>query len=232
MKFPLAICLMVAASLPAIALAADATAAGATSPAAVSGVVLEVIPVEQYSYLRIKTATGERWAAVSKSAIKVGATATVENAVVMNNFESKTLHKTFPEIAFGNLAGSENGASNPHAEVAHAPDAKPIAVSKATGANARTVAEIITKSAELKDKQVLLHAQVVKFNPDIMGKNWLHLRDGSGTDVAKNNDLLVTSIGRAKVGDVITVTGVVHVDKDFGSGYAYKTLIEDATIQP
>jgi tRNA U54 and U55 pseudouridine synthase Pus10 len=104
-------------------------------------------------------------------------------------------------------------------------------IPKATGPNARTVAEIITKAAELKDKPVLVRGKIVKYNPGIMGKNWIHLRDGSGTAADNTNDLLVTSVGEAKSGDVVTIKGVVRTDKDFGSGYFYKVLVEEATIQ-
>jgi hypothetical protein len=64
-----------------------------------------------------------------------------------------------------------------------------------------------------------------------MGKNWIHLRDGSGSPSDDTNDILVTSASETKVGDVVTVKGVIRTDKDFGSGYAYKVLIEEATIE-
>ena len=86
------------------------------------------------------------------------------------------------------------------------------------------------KSVQLKDKPVKVNGQVVKYNAGIMGKNWIHLRDGSGT--AANNDILVTTAAPAKVGDLVTVSGVVRNDKDFGAGYSYKVLIEDATLNP
>lgn len=78
---------------------------------------------------------------------------------------------------------------------------------------------------------MLLRGKVVKYNSGIMGKNWIHLRDGTGSEADNSNDILVTSANQTKVGDVITVKGVVHTDKDFGAGYAYKVLIEDATVQ-
>ncbi|MDR0480599.1 MAG: nucleotide-binding protein, partial [Gallionellaceae bacterium] len=106
-----------------------------------------------------------------------------------------------------------------------------IHVEKATGDNAYTVQEIVTKRAELKDKTVLVRGQVVKFNAQIMGKNWIHLQDGTGSDADESNDLLVTSQEAAKVGDVITAQGVVRVEQDFGSGYAYSVMLEGATLQ-
>ena len=104
-------------------------------------------------------------------------------------------------------------------------------MAKATGANAYTVAEVVTKATALKDKPVQVSGKVVKFNAGIMGKNWVHLRDGSGQDANQSNDILVTTAAQAKVGEVVTVAGVVRNDKDFGSGYTYKVMIEDATLK-
>jgi hypothetical protein len=111
-------------------------------------------------------------------------------------------------------------------------DVGDVQVPKASGANAHTVAEILTKSALLKDKPILVRGKVVKYNASIMSRNWIHLRDGSGSAADATNDLLVTSAGEAKVGDIVTVKGLVRTDKDFGAGYAYKVLIEEATLQP
>lgn len=241
MKNLLAICLIAAAPFSTTTWAADkapsmlpAAPPAATAPAGtvVTGEVLEVKDVDSYTYLRLKTKDGETWAAVNTVAIKKGAKVTIENAMVMKNFESKSLKKTFPSIVFGNLAGSGKEGANPHGDATtKVADTTPIKVAKATGANARTVAEIVTKSAALKDKPVKVSGKVVKYNPEVMGKNWIHLRDGSGTDADKSNDVLVTTLSQAKVGDVVTVTGVVRTNKDFGSGYAYKVLIEDAKVQ-
>lgn len=207
-------------------------------PAAVlKGEVLEVKDVESYTYLRLKTAEGEMWAAVGKAPLKKGARVTIENVMVMTNFESKALKKTFPKIVFGTLAGTGAAAaaggemSAAHSGVPKAEFVGDVKVPKAGGPDARTVAEVITKSAELKDKTVLIRGKVVKYSASIMGKNWIHLRDGSGSAADKTDDLLVTTTDQAKVGDVVVVKGVVHADKDFGAGYAYKVLIEEAALQ-
>jgi hypothetical protein len=203
------------------------------APTVVTGVVLEVKDVEVYTYLRLKTKDGETWAAVNKATVKKGSTVSIENAMVMNNFESTSLKKTFPSIVFGNLAGTAKaGGQDPHGAAAKVVDTGPIKVDKAKGANARTVADIVTKAADLKDKPVQVRGKVVKYSAEIMGKNWIHLRDGSGSEANNSNDILVTTGSPAKVGDVLTVSGTVRIDKDFGSGYAYKVLIEDATLQP
>jgi hypothetical protein len=231
MRVLLAICLMVAA---AFALAADKPAA-APPATAVTGEVLETMDAAGFTYLRLKTKDAEVWAAVRQAPVKTGAQVTLENVTTMQNFESKTLKKTFPVIYFGNLpgagapAGHETAAA--HAGMGKAADLGDVRVAKATGANARTVAEIVTTSTKLKDAPVLVRGKIVKYNPEIMGKNWIHLRDGSGSAAANTNDILVTTADQAKVGDVVTVKGVVRADKDFGAGYTYKVLIEDATLQ-
>jgi hypothetical protein len=118
-----------------------------------------------------------------------------------------------------------------HAQMAAGPsDAKVEKVQKAAGADARTVEEVWTQKADLKEKSVTIRAQVVKFSPGIMGKNWIHLRDGSGSADKATHDITVTTQDEVKVGDVVTAKGLVRVDKDFGAGYAYPVIIEDAKV--
>jgi hypothetical protein len=206
----------------ALLCAGAAWSAAQPSPAetVLKGEVLEVKDVDSYSYLRLKTSEGE-------------------NVMVMTNFESKSLKKTFPKIAFGTLAGAGAGApaaaaggqaANPHAGAPKVEFSGDVKVAKATGADARTVVEVLTKGAGLKDKKVTVRGKVVKFSAMIMGKNWVHLRDGTGSAADKTDDLLVTTMDQAKVGDVVVVKGTVRTDKDFGAGYSYKVLVEEATL--
>ncbi|NDD27976.1 MAG: hypothetical protein EB084_06895 [Proteobacteria bacterium] len=103
-------------------------------------------------------------------------------------------------------------------------------MAKADGPNGFTVAEVFEKGKALANKSVSVHARVVKVTPGVLGRNWMHLRDGSGSDTDKTNDLVVTTRDEANVGDAITVTGVVHTDKDVGAGYTYPVLVEDAKV--
>jgi hypothetical protein len=202
----------------------------------VKGEVLEVKTVDPYIYLRLKTKEGELWAAVNNAPVQKGATVTIENAMMMTNFESKSLKKTFDKIVFGTLAGPAAASTSGdlgqiHRGAAQSPGIADAVVPKAQGANAKTVAEIIGKRAELKDKAVLLRGKVVKVNSAVMGKNWLHLRDGSGSAKDGTNDIIVTTTEQTTVGSIVVAKGVVRTDLDLGSGYAYKVLIEDATLQ-
>jgi hypothetical protein len=71
---------------------------------------------------------------------------------------------------------------------------------------------------------------VVKYNAAIMGKNWLHIRDGSGTNDKADNDITVTTTNAVKLGDIVLVKGNVSMDRDFGAGYRYSVMIEDAAV--
>ena len=95
-------------------------------------------------------------------------------------------------------------------------------------ANLKTIAALYQNKAALAGKTITAKGKVVKVNNDVMGRNFLHLQDGTGDE--KTNDLVVTSKQTAKVGDQVTISGVVTVNKDFGSGYSYALLIEEATI--
>jgi hypothetical protein len=229
---------------PAVALAALVLAAAAWTAQAMpaqpaggtlKGEVLETRDVDAYTYLRLKTATGETWAAVPTATVKKGAQVTLANTMVMENFESKTLKRKFDKIVFGTLSDpnakqAAAPAGAPHGAPAAA--AVPVAkVAKATGPDAKTVAEVVGGKASLKGKPVLVRGQVVKMNAGIMGKNWVHLQDGSGSASAGTNDILVTTQDMAAVGDVVTVKGTVRTDVNLGSGYAYAVLIEDAALR-
>lgn len=224
--------LVVTALLWAVTVAA-AEPPPAAQATTLTGTVLEVQQTSNFTYLRLKTKDGETWAATNKAPIEKGAKVTLQNPLVMTNFESKALKRKFDKIVFGDLPGGAPTMSKTgpdlaaaHANVTSPPAVTDVKVAKATGAGARTVAEIVTKRTELKDKPVLVRGKVVKYNAAILGTNWIHLRDGTGSAADHSNDVLVTSKTEAKLGDVVLVKGVVRLDKDFGSGYSYPVMIE------
>jgi len=225
------------------------------APAAVRGKVLERIDAAPYSYLRLSTAEGETWAAVPQTNIDKGTEVAIENPMPMDGFESKTLKRKFDKLLFGTLSqggataagapatpappavpagapqGMPPGMAAQHAAAASGPaDVGPVKVAKAQGADARTVAQVWTQRAALKEKTVTVRGKVVKFNGGIMGRNWIHLRDGSGTAAQGDNDITVTTNDSVAVGDVVVAKGVVRLAKDFGAGYAYPVIIEDAKV--
>lgn len=238
---------------PVAAQGAQAPAAAQPASQVMQGKILEKLEAAPYSYLKLQTAQGEVWAAVQKTDSAVGSEVTVQPAVFEASRTSETLKRTFEKLYLGSLVGPDAPAGGmpgmpppgmmggapgepvnlgaQHAAAVSGPsDVGVIKVDKASGADARTVAEVFAQRDALKEKPVTIRAKVVKMNPGVMGKNWLHLRDGTGTAEGKNNDLTVTSAEEAAVGDVVTVKGTIRVNKDFGFGYNYPVIMEDAKI--
>jgi hypothetical protein len=232
--------------------AAPAASAPASGPS-VSGTILETMDSGGYTYMKLQTSGGEVWSAVNQTKVRKGQAVTIAAPMMLENFESKTLHRKFDKILFGTLAsgaGAGAGAAMPpgHPAVGDSPaagsnmaaqhaaaanpsvDAAPIKVAKAEGPSGRTIAELFAQRASMKDKEVAVRGKVVKVTPEVMGKNWVHLRDGSGSLEKKDNDITVTTAGMAAVGDVVLVRGTVRLDKDFGAGYTYTVIIEDAKL--
>ena len=92
----------------------------------------------------------------------------------------------------------------------------------------RTVFEIISESKKLAGKNILVRAKVTRFTANIMGKNWIRVRDGSGDQ--GQNELVVTTSDKARVGEVILISGILSVDRDFGFGKKYRVIVENAKI--
>jgi hypothetical protein len=219
----------VAAQKPATATNPPAAAAPASAAAQLSGTVIETFNGGGYTYLHVSTPNGQEWAAVPETKINKGDQVTLNAQMTMEDFQSNTLNRKFDRIVFATVAsGAPGPAVTGAAEHIQSPDAGTIMVEKAP--NGVTVAEVWSKKDSLKGKEVVVHAQVVKYLAGIMGRNWMHLQDGSGSREKGDHDLTVTTGGAAKVGDVVTIKGTVATDQDFGSGYRYAVIVENAAV--
>ena len=231
---------------PGKPVAVPAAAADPARSGGFSGTVTETMDAGGYTYVQVDTGKELIWAAGPTAQVKVGSKVTIPEGAAMNDFHSKTLNRDFKVIYFvGAIGGGAPAEGGPTAAV-KTPTALPPGHPPVTGAasaagaveppvtgiakaeNGQTVAEVYAGKADLAGKPVTVRGKVVKVNSGIMGKNWLHLRDGSGE--AGTNDLTVTTAATAKKGDVVVVTGTVAADKDFGAGYKYSVLIEDAKV--
>lgn len=187
-------------------------------------VVKEVIQTSGYTYLRVKEGEKEHWLAVVKINAMVGQTYTYDDAVAMNNFTSKELKRTFTEVYFlGKLTLIPNPAKNKSNE------SKTKAKSdKLQKGEKITIAKLIENKTSYSGKAVLVTGKVTKFSSGIMGKNWIHIEDG--TSYSGKFDLTVTINQEVKVGDTVTVEGEITINKDFGSGYFFEVIMEDGEI--
>lgn len=206
----------------------------------VKGKVLETADGGAYIYLKLQTSDGTVWAATTRQAIPAGVQVVIHDPMLMTNFQSKALNRTFDQIVFASAISVEAQPAAPskaqmtaaHKGTASAAATVPVAkVTKAAGPNGRTVAEVYAQQAQLAGRKVDVRGTVVKYNSGILDRNWVHLRDGSGSAQNASNDLLVTTQQAAKVGDVILVSGVVKTNADYGAGYAYPVVVEGAALK-
>jgi hypothetical protein len=193
----------------------------------VEGVVREHQDVSQYTYLRLATDAGETWAAVYRAPVKDGDRVSVQHATAIHKFHSRELARDFDTIWFGMLPGYEAAPAASGASGTKGPKA----AKSATPAGAISVADLAKKASSLEGTQVKVAGKVVKENDGIMGRNWIHIQDGTGSADDKSNDLLITTDDKSKVGDSIVAVGTVRTKQDFGSGYAYEVLVEKASVR-
>ena len=226
--------------------------------AAGSGKVVQKMDVSRYTYIRLDDGAGnETWAAVPQTQLEIGEQITLKGGTVMRDFNSKALNRTFDSIIFATgvirAAGDKNvqtqAATMAGSDVARSGIAAhgltsqsgggsnratvpftDLKVEKSTAQNGYTVGELFEKAASLNRQKVTVKGQVVKVNPEIMGKNWLHIQDGTGDPAKSTHDLVVTSAGIAEKGAIISLEGILAADKDFGSGYRYDVIVEDAIL--
>jgi hypothetical protein len=210
----------------------------------VTGTVLETMDAATYTYVRVKTDKGELWAASSQFKVAVGDKLTIPLEMPMENFRSNALKRDFPLIYFASQIRKDGEVPAGTAAMAAMAGALPPGHSPTGSARAKVtevipqpaggtaVAALWTNRAALSGKSVTVRGLVVKFNGGIMGKNWFHLQDGTGTEKDGTNDITVTTDADVKVGDTVTVTGTLVLEKDFGSGYSYPIMIEGAKVLP
>ena len=219
-----------------------------------SGKVVETMTTAGYTYVQVDTGKEKVWAAAPQFQVEVGDEVTVPAGMAMRDYHSQTLNRDFDVVYFvssvrnhsnpGAGAGAEMPAGHGmsgHGMSGHGMSGHGMTSAAGTSTDVdlsgiekpeggKTVAEIHAEKAELAGKQVTLRGKVVKFNAQIMGKNWLHVRDGSGDAAEGTHDLTITTPATAKVGDTVLVSGELHLDRDFGFGYKYDAIVEDAKV--
>lgn len=200
-----------------------------------AGKVLQTMDSGGYTYVNIQKKNGEKvWVAAPVATVIVGTEVSFKGGMEMVDFESKSLKRKFDRILFADAIISDDatakGISGGSKAAVLEKDSK-ISVAKATGANAYTIQEIFAKSARLDKKKVVVRGKIIKVSAGIMGKNWIHIQDGTGSQAKKNHNLVCTSKDMAVVGDIVTITGVLAKDKDFGGGYKYSAILEESTIK-
>ncbi len=159
-----------------------------------------------------------------------------------SNMKPSTMpHTSMPKMGMPELAKSKvtspHSNKDEHMKSASADSTKPnghvSAITKKSepvkgikkAKNGKTIDDVLKQKKELAGKSVKIRGKVIKFTAEVMNKNWLHIKDSS-----TGGDLTVTTNAKAKIGDTVIVDGKITLNKDFGFGYIYDVILEDAKL--
>lgn len=195
----------------------------------ISGKVIETMNSGGYTYVHIQTDGEKKWVALPLTKVGEGDFIVVAPGVEMGAYTSPTLGRTFANINFTSDVKDVRRKISEKEDMETPEDQKDFAVEKAVGPDAFTIAELYARKAELGDKEVAVRGKVVKVS-QFQGKNWLRLKDGSGSRRRGNHKLLVTSEQSAAQDEIVTARGVLKADMSIG-GLLYDVLVEDAKLE-
>lgn len=197
--------------------------------------VEDVVHVKDYSYIK----SADKWFAVPTTPVQKGQDYYYDKSMEMKDFYSQELNRSFESVHFiEKLSVTPEGVGkgiNPHAPSSAVQDhqndnttavKKDINIDQPAGAI--SIAQLFENPEKYKDQFVTIKGEVTKYNPSIMNVNWFHVQDG--TDYNGENDLTVTTTSTVVIGNVVTFKGKVTLNKDFGAGYFYKVIVEQAEI--
>ncbi len=196
-------------------------------------VVEEALHTDKYSYLKVKENGESFWIAVSKRTVNTGDTYYYKGGLLKKNFYSKEFDRTFETVylvsnVWRDPAEATGGeVTHTHTDgTTHTPADIPLAdIRPAEGSIA--LSDLFANKDKYNGKTVKVTGKVMKVNPMIMQRNWLHLQDASG----EKYDLAVTTMENVPLGAVISMEGTIAVDKDFGAGYRYDIIMEGAVLK-
>lgn len=190
-------------------------------------IVKEELSSGGYIYLKVLENDKEYWMAIPGRKIEIGATYYYDGGMVMKNFESKTLKRTFDHIIFAEgIRDDKVGVNKVEKRSVQKGETSVAKLEKAP--NGIRIAELFENPKAYSNKQVIIRGQVVKVNNGVMKLNFVHLQDG--TTGKGKYDITITTTDEFKTGEIVTIKGTVILNKDFGAGYVYDVLIEKAVI--
>ncbi len=214
-----------------------ATGASPSKEAVRYGKVLEKKEVMGYVYLKVDENGTKRWVAIAKAPVEIGDTIGYDTHTVMKHFKSKSLGREFDEIVFANevyLPTKQQSPSSMKAVLAKDIEAakETLQVKDFKEKPFYTVEELHRWRRQLAGKEVHIKAKIYKVSRQIMKRDWVHLGDGTGNEKKLTDDIVFTAKkADVKAGDEVIAKAKIVVDKDFGYGYFYRVMGEDATFK-
>lgn len=192
----------------------------------------EVIKGNTYTYINGSNGKKNIWVAIRNQPIEKNKTYYFTEALEMKNFHSKELDRKFASILFLNSISDQplkaKKASMPmHTSPKMKNPAKRIEVSMESKDGVTSLSDLFSHKEKYNGKEIVVHGKVAKFNTNILGKNWVHIQDGTEHD--GEFDLTITTNTSTSVGELVEYRGIITLNKDFGAGYTYDIIMENAT---
>ena len=194
---------------------------------------LEVIDVDSYTYVKVNESGKEFWMAILSQQIQTGKQYYYKEGMMMYGFTSKQLERTFDSIMFITDFADEAFTTN-NANTKDNKKEKTTTVQKNISIDLPkdgiSLADLYKNKDQYKGKSVIVRGVVVKMNEMIMGKNWIHLQDGSNYQDFYDLTITTKEAFEYSLGDTITFKGIITLNKDFGSGYKYEIIMEEGQL--
>lgn len=187
--------------------------------------VLEVLETDKYSYLRVKEDGEPYWIATIKANFTEGEQYEYQGGLLKTNFKSVEHDRVFDRVYLVSQIRPLNDAME-FETTAEPATAKTVSKTfkKPDMEDLNDLKEIVEDPEKFSNKKVRVYGEVVKVNPNIMDRNWMHIKDGTADDF----DFVITSQSAVPVGHAMVFEGVISIDKDFGAGYSYELIMENA----
>ncbi len=190
--------------------------------------VLEHIAGKRYSYMNVRENDDEYWIATMKGDFKINATYEYHEGLEKTDYNSTELSRTFDRIVLVSELMEAGSEGHNHAETLQKNEIKIDKTEKiALPKGSTPIKSIVSNPKNFKNKSIEITGRVVKVNPGIMDRNWIHIYDGTNGDY----DFVCTSNQDIPVGHLITLKGTIVLNKDFGAGYTYEILMENAQVK-
>jgi hypothetical protein len=203
-----------------------------TKPGVHKVVINEVLQAGEYTYLNVSEKRKKIWLAVPAMQASKGEKVSFIGGLVMTDFKSKELNRTFPSVLLldGVTREPKKGENYVIMNSQHPVQVKTekIKISIEPGEGCITIAKLMEAKSEYSGKTVRVKGKITKFNAEILGKNWIHIQDG--TEFSGAYDLTITTDSQVAVGDTVTFEGKIALKKDFGYGYFYDVIMEEGKL--
>ncbi len=180
--------------------------------------VKEFLHTERYTYMQVTENQDSFWIAVPRREAAVGEVYYYRGGLRTHNFHSKEFDRVFETIILVSEVVLLDDSGSPAV--------KPAEPGSEAAAAEVKLSNLYADPHQYEGKRIKVRGTCVKVNPMIMNRNWVHIQDGSG-----DMELTVTTAEDISVGSVVTLEGIIALDKDFGAGYHYDIILEGAVLK-